>query len=126
MTLNSGHEHREQIGKAAAGLTALAWLCQRPGAGEQVWRERIAQGLVTVGGARARPEQVLRAGEWLSFHRPPWDEPDDVPLGFTVLHEDADLVAVPGNPLADISATERVGFVMKGGTVYRQELARGR
>ncbi len=38
----------------------------------------------------------------------------------------ADLVAVPGNPLADISATERVGFVMKGGTVYRQELARGR
>ena len=36
----------------------------------------------------------------------------------------ADLVAVPGNPLTDISATERVGFVMKGGLVYRQELAR--
>ena len=38
----------------------------------------------------------------------------------------ADLVAVPGNPLADITTTERVGFVMKGGTVYRQELARHR
>jgi imidazolonepropionase-like amidohydrolase len=36
----------------------------------------------------------------------------------------ADLVAVPGSPLADISATERVGFVMKGGVVYREELAR--
>jgi imidazolonepropionase-like amidohydrolase len=36
----------------------------------------------------------------------------------------ADLVAVPGNPLNDISATERVGFVMKGGVIYRQELAR--
>jgi imidazolonepropionase-like amidohydrolase len=36
----------------------------------------------------------------------------------------ADLVAVPGNPLADITATERVGFVMKGGVVYRQELAK--
>jgi imidazolonepropionase-like amidohydrolase len=35
----------------------------------------------------------------------------------------ADLVAVPGNPLTDITATERVGFVMKGGVVYRQELA---
>ncbi len=36
----------------------------------------------------------------------------------------ADLVAVPGNPLADITVTERVGFVMKGGVIYRQELAR--
>ena len=36
----------------------------------------------------------------------------------------ADLVAVPGNPLSDITVTERVGFVMKGGTVYRDELAR--
>ncbi len=35
----------------------------------------------------------------------------------------ADLVAVPGNPLRDIKVTERVGFVMKGGVVYRAELA---
>lgn len=35
----------------------------------------------------------------------------------------ADLVAVPGNPLTDIRTTEHVGFVMKGGTVYRDELA---
>lgn len=38
----------------------------------------------------------------------------------------ADLVAVPGNPLKDIKVTEQVGFVMKGGVVYRAELAAGR
>jgi imidazolonepropionase-like amidohydrolase len=32
----------------------------------------------------------------------------------------ADIIAVPGNPLDDISALERVSFVMKGGVVYRK------
>lgn len=32
----------------------------------------------------------------------------------------ADIVAVPGNPLDDISVMQRVSFVMKGGVVYRQ------
>jgi len=32
----------------------------------------------------------------------------------------ADVIAVQGNPLEDISALERVAFVMKGGVIYRQ------
>jgi imidazolonepropionase-like amidohydrolase len=32
----------------------------------------------------------------------------------------ADIVAVPGNPLQDISVVQRVIFVMKGGVVYRR------
>ena len=32
----------------------------------------------------------------------------------------ADIVAVPGNPLADISVLQKVSFVMKGGVVYKK------
>ncbi len=32
----------------------------------------------------------------------------------------ADIVAVPGNPLEDISTLEKVSFVMKGGAVYKR------
>jgi imidazolonepropionase-like amidohydrolase len=35
----------------------------------------------------------------------------------------ADLVAVPGDPLVDVTAMERVGFVMKGGVVHKDELS---
>jgi imidazolonepropionase-like amidohydrolase len=33
----------------------------------------------------------------------------------------ADVVAVKGDPLADVAELERVSFVMKGGTVYKQD-----
>jgi imidazolonepropionase-like amidohydrolase len=32
----------------------------------------------------------------------------------------ADVIAVPGNPLEDISVLEKVGFVMKGGVIHRR------
>jgi imidazolonepropionase-like amidohydrolase len=32
----------------------------------------------------------------------------------------ADVIAVPGNPLEDISVTQHVSFVMKAGTIYRK------
>jgi imidazolonepropionase-like amidohydrolase len=34
----------------------------------------------------------------------------------------ADVIAVPGNPLDDITVTQHVDFVMKGGTVYKRDL----
>ena len=33
--------------------------------------------------------------------------------------KEADIIAVPGDPLADITATERVSFVMRGGRIYK-------
>ena len=36
----------------------------------------------------------------------------------------ADLIAVPGDPLADITQLEKAGFVMKGGVVVRDEMTK--
>jgi imidazolonepropionase-like amidohydrolase len=48
----------------------------------------------------------------------------DKRLGTLEAGKDADIVAVPGDVLADIHATEKVGFVMREGKVYRNDAAR--
>jgi len=41
-------------------------------------------------------------------------------LGSVVAGKVADIVAVPGNPLTDVHALERVSFVMKEGVIYKR------
>jgi imidazolonepropionase-like amidohydrolase len=47
-------------------------------------------------------------------------------IGTLEAGKEADIVAVPGDPFADIHQMEKVGFVMKGGEVFRNDLAPGR
>lgn len=42
-------------------------------------------------------------------------------IGVLAVGKAADIVAMPGDPIEDITATERVSFVMKGGTVVRND-----
>jgi imidazolonepropionase-like amidohydrolase len=46
-------------------------------------------------------------------------------VGYVEKGRYADIIAVPGDPLQDISVMEDVKFVMKGGAVYRNDLAPG-
>lgn len=94
MALNRGHAYREQVDGDGRGQTVLAFLAARhPRATVDEWRGRIEHGEVTVDGTLAATSQPLRAGQIVTWQRPPWDEPE-VPTTFDVLHEDEALVAV--------------------------------
>jgi imidazolonepropionase-like amidohydrolase len=61
------------------------------------------------------PAQALAAGTMNSAKLLGWDSN----VGSIAAGKFADIVAVAGDPLRDIHATERVGFVMKGGVIYK-------
>lgn len=94
MRLNQGYIHREQIGAEGSGVPLLAHLAARyPLAGQDLWRTRILEGQVRLDEAPTLPEALLRPGQWITWARPPWVEPE-VPLATAVLYEDEDLLAV--------------------------------
>jgi 23S rRNA pseudouridine1911/1915/1917 synthase len=91
--MNTGWEYREQIGPRDAGQTVLTYLARSfRHSSDAVWRRRVASGEVLLGDAPAAPHDVLRAGQWLTWRRPPWEEPA-VPLCFAVLYRDEHLLA---------------------------------
>jgi imidazolonepropionase-like amidohydrolase len=61
------------------------------------------------------PMAALNAGTLNAAKLLGWD----ARVGSLAVGKLADIVAVPGDPLADIHATERVSFVMKGGVIYK-------
>jgi imidazolonepropionase-like amidohydrolase len=62
--------------------------------------------------------QALRAGTVTAAELLGWSDK----LGTIEAGKWADIVAVSGDPLKDIKELENVKFVMKGGTVYKNEM----
>jgi len=60
------------------------------------------------------PLQAIRAATLVSAELIDVDDRARIEPGLL-----ADIIGVPGDPLADITVTQRVAFVMKGGTTYR-------
>lgn len=94
MILNDGCTYRERLGPEAHGQTVLAYLSQRyrhSSAAE--WAARIEAGHVLIDAQPVSCAKLLQRGCELTWQRPPWREPE-APTSFTVLYEDADLIAV--------------------------------
>jgi imidazolonepropionase-like amidohydrolase len=67
------------------------------------------------------PVQALQAGTVNAAELMQWENH----VGSISRGKFADIIAVSGDPLEDITETRRVRFVMKGGTVYKNDLISG-
>ncbi len=92
--MNQGWIYRDRIGHTEAGWTLLAFYVQRyPHSDQAAWQHRIATGQILIDGQRSTAETILRGGQRLTYHRPPWVEPE-VPLEIKILFEDTDLLVI--------------------------------
>ena len=66
------------------------------------------------------PTQALQAGTVNAAELLGWSDQ----IGLITKGKFADIVAVRGNPIADVRLLQKVQFVMKGGTVYKDEVSR--
>jgi imidazolonepropionase-like amidohydrolase len=124
----------EYVAEGRAGAGAPVWLQMRE-IHEKTFRKAVKAGVkiafgTDIGGfdwkidpAREfgymvrfgmTPEQALRAATVNAADLLGWSDR----VGTLEAGKFADIIAVPGNPLDDISRLEHVSFVMKGGSVY--------
>ncbi|MFI5293048.1 MAG: amidohydrolase family protein, partial [Candidatus Limnocylindrales bacterium] len=101
---------KESLSKAIEAGVKVALGTDAPA----IWHGRNAEELVVLVKRGMTPLQAIRAATTVSADL--IDAPDLGRIAPTML---ADIIGVPDDPLTDITATQRVGFVMKGGQVYK-------
>ena len=86
--------HQEVIGARGEGRRVDAYLADRyRHTALDGWREHIAAGRVRLDDAETAPDAVLRPGQRLAWHRPPWEEPE-APLALDVLYTSPGVLVV--------------------------------
>ena len=89
-------------------------------------QEWIKSGRVQVNNGPQKPSYLLRGAEVIEIEPaapPPLRaQPEDLPV--EILYEDADVIAVNGDPLKDIATLEHVRFVMHDGAVFKNDQAK--
>ncbi|MGK7942910.1 MAG: RluA family pseudouridine synthase [Microcystaceae cyanobacterium] len=92
--LNQGWIYQDQIQAKDVGLTILEYYTRTYGhSSQEDWLERILKGQIHLNGQTVSPDTQLKVGHKLTYHRPPWQEPD-VPLSFEILYEDSHLLVI--------------------------------
>ena len=103
---------KESLSKAIAAGVKIATGSDAPA----IFHGRNAEEIVVLVQRGATPLQALRAATVMGAEL--IDRTED--LGKIAPGMLADIVGLPGNPLEDITTTQRVAFVMKDGKVYKQ------
>ena len=102
---------KESLSKAIEAGVKIACGSDAPA----IWHGRNAEELVVLVKRGMTPLQAIRAATTVSAEL--IDAPD---LGRIAPEMLADIIGVPGDPLTDITVTQRVKFVMKDGKIYKR------
>lgn len=92
--MNNGWVYQDKINKSAAGQTVLNYYAGRyQHSTIAQWQTRIESGQILLNQKQTTTSTKLKPGDKLSYHRPPWQEPQ-VPLDFQILYQDQDLLII--------------------------------
>jgi len=92
--VNQGFEYRSRVGADADGEGIVDYLARGFARfSRDEWVAHVQAGRVLLDGRPAQVHAAVKPGQWVSWVRPPWEEPV-VPLSFAVLYRQADLLAV--------------------------------
>ena len=74
--LNDGNVYAETVPAAASGQLLLDFLSYRyTHSSREAWSAHGKAGRICLDAVPVSPDTVLRAGQLLEYHRPPWREP---------------------------------------------------
>jgi 23S rRNA pseudouridine1911/1915/1917 synthase len=91
---NRGYDYPDVISPLDEPLpVAFFYALHYPHSTEAEWRRKIETGQVSLNGRPAALGDVLKRGDHLIYHRPPWEEPD-APREFVTLYQDEDVLAL--------------------------------